>query len=476
MKLRRYLQPAFGLFLVLLLPACVSRSGTGDLSRVGELSSFRPPEAMVDEPPEPRTQSDVEGLLRKPLTAETAVKIALLNNRDLRARFREMGIARGQLIQAGTLPNPTVGAELVPEYESQLELSVEYDLTSAILAPLRAHAERPELEASRYQAAAAVVETGLLVKTAFLSLRAAQERWNLAKAVADAFAAGLDAADALVDSGNAAPIERATRRSAFERSRILVAEMEMEVMMGRERLQRLLGLIGEETNWSIDSTPAEVPAEIRTSADPERDVVAANLELMGSRQRLEALARKIGVERSEGFIPDVSVEVKALRENPNLPVAEQSQEWRWGGGVSVGLPLFDRKTGSTRAMAARFDAEMERYVGRAIDLRSMTREVRFKLASTHARVNHYRNNLSPAQAELLEQMLLQVNAMQVGIFQLLEARRDQLEVQLAYVEAQRDYFIAQAQMDALLAGGSIDSVSLPGTATSTGGSREEGHE
>lgn len=464
-----------GVLTLALLSGCVSRSGARDAARVEDLTSFRPQTRMVDDEPEPSSHEDVKGLLKGPLTVERAVKIALLNNRDLRAQFREMGVARGQLIQAGTLPNPTVGAELVPEHESQMELSVEYDLTSALLAPLRARAAKPELEASRYKAAAAVVETGLSVKTAFYSLRAAEQRLELARTVADAFAAGLDAADALVDSGNAALIERASRLSAYERSRILVAETEIEVVMMREKLQRLLGLIGTDTEWTIGAEETEVPPELVLSEDLERDVVSANLDLVGSKHLLEGLARKSGVERTAGWLPDVSVDVRALRENPNLPAAEQTQEWRWGGGVSVGIPIFDRRSGATQALNARFDAEMERYIGRAIELRSMAREVKFRLESTHARVSHYRETLNPAQKELLHQMLLQVNAMQVGVFQLLQARRDQLEVELSFVEARRDYFIARAQMDALLRGGRIDTIGTRQTASLSSGSREEGH-
>ena len=45
-------------------------------------------------------------LLRKPLTVETAVQIALLNNRSLQATFEEIGLSTADLIEAATFPNP----------------------------------------------------------------------------------------------------------------------------------------------------------------------------------------------------------------------------------------------------------------------------------------------------------------------------------------------------------------------------------
>ena len=48
--------------------------------------------------------------------------------------------------------------------------------------------------------------------------------------------------------------------------------------------------------------------------------------------------------------------------------------------------------------------------------------------------------------------MLQYNAMQIGVFQLLQARREQLDAELAYIEALREFWTAKAAVDALLAG------------------------
>jgi cobalt-zinc-cadmium efflux system outer membrane protein len=42
--------------------------------------------------------------------------------------------------------------------------------------------------------------------------------------------------------------------------------------------------------------------------------------------------------------------------------------------------------------------------------------------------------------------------MAVGVFQLLSARRDQVETGRAYVETLRDYWVARAELEQLLAG------------------------
>src|SRR5262245_50173284 len=53
------------------------------------------------------TEKRTRELLARPLDAEAAVQIALLNNAGLQADFEELGVARAELAGAVKLPNPT---------------------------------------------------------------------------------------------------------------------------------------------------------------------------------------------------------------------------------------------------------------------------------------------------------------------------------------------------------------------------------
>src|SRR5690606_11778592 len=128
----------------------------------------------------------VRSLLEAPLTAERAAKIALLNNRDLRAMLRRVGVARGHLLQAGLLPNPVVGVGKPAEHGANWEASAEFDLSHALLAPLRADAAEPAVELARVRAAASVVETAASAKKAFFAAQAADEQLRLTKELVDA--------------------------------------------------------------------------------------------------------------------------------------------------------------------------------------------------------------------------------------------------------------------------------------------------
>jgi cobalt-zinc-cadmium efflux system outer membrane protein len=93
-------------------------------------------------------------------------------------------------------------------------------------------------------------------------------------------------------------------------------------------------------------------------------------------------------------------------------------------------------------------------------VRSAAREIRNRVVSAHGRARQYQEVIAPAQRRVTEQTLLQYNAMQLGIFQLLEARQAELDVELEYIETLREYWSTVARLGALLAG----QHALPGAA------------
>ena len=460
--------------IALLLASGCASSMRQDLSSVRRLSKTQAALPRLREGHvEAEAQGDVRAMLTKPLDADAAVRIALLNNRELRARLRELGVARARVQQAGLVANPLFEVELLPERDSNLELRVEYEITSLIMAPMKRRAEQHDLEAARLEVAGEVVQLGYDVRTAFYALQTAEQRLALAQQTLDALAAGRDAAQALRAAGNIPELDAATQIVGYERSRIMVAQIELELASLREVVQRKLGLVGDDTKWTLDSSLHAVPEQAPSLADFESKVISAKLELGASKKRLDALAKRTGIARTEGWLPEVAMDVHSLRTDGE---EGGDSQWRWGGGVSVEVPLFDHGQGERRGYESQFDALLERYQGLAIDLRSSARDTSNHLRSAHARARQYETVILPAQKTVMEQTLLQYNAMQVGVFQLLEARRELLDVQLAHADTVREYWSAQAAYEALLSGRMVNTESpAASTKMAAGGGSAGGH-
>src|SRR5207247_10970744 len=58
----------------------------------------------------------------------------------------------------------------------------------------------------------------------------------------------------------------------------------------------------------------------------------------------------------------------------------------------------------------------------------------------------------PARRRVVEQSILQYIAMQISVFRLLAANREELRAKLAHINAVASYWTAQAAFDALFAG------------------------
>jgi outer membrane protein TolC len=447
--------PSLRLYLAVplsLIAGCASSSTRGDYDTVRTLAEQRADLRVVERSPEKfeQPEQDVAKLLARPLTAGAAVRIAFLNNRDLRAALRDLGVARGELVQASLLPNPELEAEVrFPvkrggEHDGpQWDLGLEFDLTQALLIPKRMGVAEADLEATRYRVAASVLDFGYRVRLAFYDVQALQQQLELQRTMLDALTASYEAARQLHAAGNITALDLATEQAAYEQARISVAEGEAELLDGRERLNVLLGVFGKGTEWQITERLPEPAKQEDELEGLEARAIETSLELAQARAELTAQARRVGLTEAEGWMPDLNVGVRAEHD---------TEAWEIGPSLSGTLPLFDRQQGRVQSRESEFWALRERYVATAVAVRAAVRAGRNRLLSAQERADHYRTVLLPLRERIVAETLLQYNAMQVGVFQLLQARRDQAATAASYIETLREYWQSRAALDQLRAG------------------------
>jgi outer membrane protein TolC len=440
---------------------CASTSAERDLGRVRELSAVPLPSPAATLAHDLSSVAEMRTLLREPLTADAAVRIALLENRELRAAMQEVAASRGRAAQEGLLPNPAFQFDLRRSLSGDLPLQqdyfVEYQLTRALLAPARSRAAEAEVAAERFRAAAAAVALGARVRFAFYRYVAARQRLAVANRTLDALAAARDAARALRAAGNVPALDVALHEAEYEGERARAAEIELEALELREELNGLMGLHGELAAWTSVPELPEAEEAPEAADGLEAEAIEASLQLGETRHRLEALARRTGLARLEGWLPDVSVDAH---------VEEDEDRWEVGGGARLTLPLFDRQQGSLAASEAEFDGLLERYHATAVEIRAAARLAHRRLRSASLRALQYQRVIVPARARVVELTLQQYNAMQLGIFDVLRAQREKLDAELAQVAALRDYWTARAAVNALRAGLRFDPAGARGPAES----------
>jgi cobalt-zinc-cadmium efflux system outer membrane protein len=265
--------------------------------------------------------------------------------------------------------------------------------------------------------------------------------------------------------GNLLEVDLATHRASVEASRIEVAEAENALLDAREQLNVALGLSGAQTMWSI-AGPLR-PAEGLTWKDDstESEAIAKNLDLAEMAKRMEAVAKRLGLHRTEGVLPHLS---------GGFHGEQDGISWELGGHFTVALPIFDRAQGKIISAKSELGAMRERYVATAVALRANLRMAQNRVESAGKRAQHYQQALIPAREKALAETLLQYNAMHVSVFQVLDVQRRVTEAGIAYTETLLDYWKARAALDQIRVGGrrspSMGSMGSAGTGqTSTAG-------
>ena len=84
--------------------------------------------------------------------------------------------------------------------------------------------------------------------------------------------------------------------------------------------------------------------------------------------------------------------------------------------------------------------------------RATARALRDRVDGARDRALYYRDILLPLHERIVNEAQLQYNAMQLGPFQLLRAREQQIQTAVAYIESLRDYWLARADVEQILSG------------------------
>ncbi|MDB5965057.1 MAG: transporter, partial [Polaromonas sp.] len=146
-----------------------------------------------------------------------------------------------------------------------------------------------------------------------------------------------------------------------------------------------------------------------------------------------------------------------------------------GYEIQLELPLFD--FGATRA--ARAEATYMQAVHRtaqvAVNARSEVRETYSAYRTAFDLARHYRDEVVPLRKRISDENLLRFNAMLIGPFELLADAREQVTSVTGSIEALRDHWIAQTNLQTALTGRSPAAGDSPRASSSSAPAAAGGH-
>src|SRR6266496_3278789 len=213
-------------------------------------------------------QAAVASLLSRPLSAGSAVQIALLNNHNLQATYEELGIAQADLVEAGLLKNPVFYFERrLPGQAAEIDLVQE--VIDILLLPLRKRIAAAQFEAAKLRVGHEILTTAGEVRAVFFEQQGDQQLVDLRKTVADATERSAETALKMHEAGNLRDLDLASEQATHAQAKIDLAKAQASAVASRERLNKLMGAFGAQTNWTVASRLSELPGNEVSTAQLE---------------------------------------------------------------------------------------------------------------------------------------------------------------------------------------------------------------
>lgn len=441
-------KPIAAALATLLLAGCATFSADGGMESVSATAHTRTGENVS----RLQTESDIaaartvtEQLLARPLTADAAMRIALLNNRGLQASLLDLGIAEADFVQAGRLRNPGLSfSRLRNGDDLEIDRSVMFDLAGLLTMPVRRGIEQRRFEQAKLQAAAQAVRLARETRKAYFNAVAAQQSASYMEQVAESADASAELARRMAKAGNWSKLEQAREEAFYAESMAQRARARHNAVAVREQLTRLMGLDGKDTGFTLPDRLPDVPKAPNEQTNLESLAMTQRLDIQMARHDTEATASALGLSRATGFINvlDAGYINKSQSGKPRAN----------GYEVSLELPIFDWGSARVAKAEALYMQSVHRTADTAVRARSEVREAYSAYRTAWELATRYRDDIVPLRKKISDEVLLRYNGMLASVFELLADARGQIASVNAAIEAQCDFWLADTDLQAAVNG------------------------
>ena len=445
----------------LWLTGCASLSPDGGLQPVRDATRQHLDQELAlprDAQQQDELARRVQELLAQPLSERSAVQVALLNNRGLRASLHALGVADADRVQASRLPNPGFSfARLRKGDEREIERGFTLDLAHVIALPLARRVEDRRFAALQRATVMEVLALAAETRKAYVAAVAAEQMARYQQDVRESAEAGAELAARLARIGNFSKLQQAREQGFHSEAVLNAARAEQARVAARERLTRLLGLWGAQTQFQLPERLPDLPQQPDAREGLEQLAMAQRLDVQAARAQMEATAHGLGLTRVTRLAS--ALELGWTHNTSN----EAPRQTGWEIGFEI--PLFDWGEARSARAESLYLQSANRAVQTAIEARSEVREAYLGYRAAYDIARHYRDEVVPAAKRVSDENLLRYNGMFISVFELLADARAQIAAVNASIAAQRDFWTAQADLDmALIGKPSLAALAAPGAA------------
>lgn len=438
-----------------VLAGCASVSPDGLRGDVATLAAGRTGGVQASLPaadPAARASAEksVEGWLAQPLTQDAAVRIALLHNPGLQARLAALGVADAERVQAITLPNPHLAlGRFTNSHEREIERTLAFSLIDLITLPWRTARQAERLQIATLQAAQDVVTLAADTRRAWLRAVAAEQIAATHDRMVEAAEAGAELARRMVQVGNWSRLQQAREQAVLQEATRQRARAHLAAATEREQLNRRMGVWGLQTQYQLANQLPSLPATALPAEGIEATALRERLDVQAARRQLDTQATRQGWSRAGAVFGDIGL---AYSRNTTTERDGGHREITRGWELELPLPLFDWGGAARTRAQAEVEQSAAQLQDTAVRARSEVRAAWLTYRTALDLARQQQAEVVPLRQLISDETTLRYNGMLASVWDMLAEARNSTQAVANAIEAQRDFWLAETDLQLALTG------------------------
>ena len=387
-------------------------------------------------------------LLAKPLSQDAAVRLALANSPALQAMVAQSWADLSNANQMGRIPNPVFTFERL-RIGDELEIGrlLSFGVVDVLLLPRRLSMARSQSAQAQIQLTSSVVDQVTQVRQGWVRAVAAQQSVQYAEQVKQSAEASAELARRMQLIGNFSKLQRARQQVFYADATTQLASARQAATDAREGLIRALGL--DDAQAARMQLPARLP-DLPKAPRPAQEIAASansqRLDVQQARAQLDFAGKSQGIIQLSTFI-DVEAGIRR-----DTVFEEGTRSTGRGFELDIRLPLFDWGSAQRDALNAQALAAANRYDAAVRGATSQLRQDYSSYRTAYDIARHYRDEIVPLRQAMADENVLRYNGMLIGVFELLAEARDQIASVTNAINAQQQFWLADAALAASVIG------------------------
>ena len=414
-------------------------------------------------------KKQVHGMVhRKTISADTAVQVALLNNKGLQASYANVGLSAADAWQQSTPENPVVSIGILGISAAELGLyrAIEGMFATNIL-DAKTRKQRVALADINFRSAqlGAVNDTLTLAnqtRQAWINAVSAFEAASYLKRAKATSDAGSELARKLGETGALNKAGQAREHAFNAELAGQLAKARLNATRAKEDLTKLMGLWGTEVDYYVPDALPALPRSVGRITNIEGKALRNRLDLQVAKLGLEAQAAAFGLTDQTQLLTDLEI-IAGFEAEREADGGETETETTPQIELEFAIPIYDTGKARMRKAELMYLQAANVLAEKAVNVRSEARGAEVSYHASYKIARHYRDVLVPLRKTVEEEGLLSYNGMITNTFELLTDVREKLGASLEAANAKREFFMAQADLTAAIYGGGAGSADAGGT-------------